>query len=200
MTKQERERQDLRKIIIILIFGLIFSICLILSMKTYFNYKTKEYQKSDKTQINLVYDKDIIKLKLPSLKKLSKTQNPILIYDIEKLTDGSEIEIYTQKKDYKSIKNKKLNKIGIILSDETNITFELYNTKEKNPLRVVSNTNTFDYNDKKITYGGYNSSETDYYYYLTVSISKNTSILISINSTHKMLESDFTNILDWIQF
>ena len=185
-----------KKIIKILSGCLIFLIVVLIGI-ILFKYEKPTPQQE---HISLKLNKSAITLNLPTKESLSTKQNPVIVYRTEKQEDGSEVEIYTQQKDYENLDTDNLSKLGVILSDETTVTFEIYKTKDKNPLEVVSDTKTFKNGTNKITYGMYKANEKEYCYYLTMKESNENSILISINSDHKMNQDNLSGIVDWITF
>ena len=185
-----------KKLIKILSGCLIFLIVVLIGIILFKHEKPTPQQE----HISLKLDKSAIALNLPTKESLSTKQNPVIVYRTEKQEDGSEVEIYTQQKDYENLNTDNLSKLGVVLSDETTVTFEIYKTKDKNPLEVVSDTKTFKNGTHKITYGMYKANEKEYCYYLTMKESNENSVLISINSDHKMNQDNLSGIVDWITF
>lgn len=82
------------RIIVCVIVGLILGLFLVLFSNIFTHFSSNIKTNS----VTISCDKEKVKLKIPEETKLSQTQNPILIYSIEKNEDGSEMEIYTQQK------------------------------------------------------------------------------------------------------
>ena len=100
-------------IIITVIIGIFLGILL-----AFFYGKSTVTESTQKAKLDLKLNDSSITLNLPMKDALSSTQNPILVYNEEKTENGT-IEVYTQQKSYEKIKD--INKMGIILKDETMI-------------------------------------------------------------------------------
>lgn len=196
MTKNERNR-------ITKILGIILAIAVVvlIGVVVFKNQTpTSKYSKMASIDVQLKLNKAKTNLKLPDTKNLITTQSPIITYRNDKDMDGNDVEIYVQQSDYSQLDKDNLNKIGVVVSDGTNATFELYKTKEKDPLNIVNTIKTMKHDGKKVSYGGYKVMETQYYTYATVEISDDTSLLLTIVSEKQMAKEDINGILDWIQF
>ena len=196
MTKNERNR-------ITKILGIILAIAVVVLIGVVVlknQTPTSKYSKMASVDVQLKLNKAKTNLKLPDTKNLITTQSPIITYRNDKDMDGNDVEIYVQQSDYSQLDKDNLNKIGVVVSDGTNATFELYKTKEKDPLNIVNTIKTMKHDGKKVSYGGYKVMETQYYTYATVEISDDTSLLLTIVSEKQMAKEDINGILDWIQF
>lgn len=179
------------RIIVCVIVGLILGLFLVLFSNIFTHFSSNIKTNS----VTISCDKEKVKLKIPEETKLSQTQNPILIYSIEKNEDGSEMEIYTQQKASDEIQLSNSSKFGMVFKDETIATFEVYNSEEKDPLRIVPDIQSFKYKRKEIKYSETQLTETSYIYYLVKELSKKDSLLITLESNSKLSEKDFTSIL-----
>ena len=177
-------------IIITVIIGILLGILL-----AFFYGKSAVTESTQKTKLDLKLNDSSITLNLPMKDALSSTQNPILVYNEEKTENGT-IEVYTQQKSYEKIKD--INKMGIILKDETMITFELYNTEDKEPLRIIEQSKEMISKNHTFEYGKLKASNTQVNYYCTTKISETKSLLITINAKRDLTETDLMKILKYV--